>query len=50
MLPLKDQKSAGAVRQQLRSLRKIIGRQIQPVYTSRKIAADFPAAETKPHL
>ncbi len=25
-------------------------RQIHPVYTSRKIAADFPAAETKPPL
>ena len=50
MLPFKDQKSADSVRRQLRNLSKTIGRQIQPVYTSRKIAADFPAAETKPPL
>jgi hypothetical protein len=50
MLPLKDQKSADSVRRQLRNLSKTIGRQILPVYTSRKIAADFPAAETKPFL
>jgi hypothetical protein len=50
MLPFKDQKSADSVRRQLRNLSKTIGRQIQSVYTSRKIAADFPAAETKPPL
>jgi hypothetical protein len=50
MLPFKDQKSADSVRRQLRNLSKTIGRQIQPVYTSRKINADFPAAETKPPL
>jgi hypothetical protein len=47
MLPFKDQKSADSVRRQLRNLSKTIGREIQPVYTSRKIAADFPTAETK---
>ena len=50
MLPFKDQKSADSLRRQLRNLSKTIGRQIQPVYTSRKIATDFPAAETKPPL
>ncbi|XP_028413786.1 uncharacterized protein LOC114536633 [Dendronephthya gigantea] len=50
ILPFKDQKSADSVRRQLRNLGQTIGKQIQPVYTSRKIAADFPAAETKPPL
>ena len=34
----------------LSNLGKTIGWKIQPVYISRKIAADFPAAETKPPL
>ena len=50
MLPFKDQKSADSVRRQLRSLGKTIGRKIQPIYTSKKIAAEFPTAETKPAL
>ena len=50
MLPFKDQKSADSVRRQLRSLSKTIGRQIKPVYTSRKIAAEFPVTEAKPPL
>ena len=50
MLPFKDQKSADLVRRQLSNLSKTIGRQIQPVYTSREIAADFPAAEAKSPL
>ena len=41
MLPFKDQKSADSVRRQLRSLGKTIGRKIQPIYTSKKIAAEF---------
>ena len=47
---LKDQKSADSVRRQLRSLGKTIGRKIQPIYTSKKIAAEFPTGETKPAL
>ena len=50
ILPFKDQKSADSVRRQLRNLGKIIGRKIQPIYTSRKIAADFPVLESKPPL
>lgn len=50
MLRFKDQRSADSVRGQLRNLGKTIGRSIQPVYTSRKIATDFLATETKPSL
>ena len=50
MLLFKDQKSADSVRWQLRSLGKTISRKIQPIYTSKKIAAEFPTAETKPAL
>ena len=50
MLPFKDQKSADSVRRQLRSLGKTIGRKIQPIYTNKKVAAEFPTAETKPAL
>ena len=50
MLQFKDQKSADSVRRQLRNLSKTIGRQIHPFHKSRKIAADVPAAESKPPL
>ena len=50
MLHFKDQKSADSVRRQLRNLGKTIGRKIQPIHTSKNIAAEFPAGETKPAL
>ena len=38
------------MRRQLRNLGKTIGRKIQPIYTSRKFATEFPTGKTKPAL
>ncbi|KAL9958225.1 hypothetical protein ACROYT_G035211 [Oculina patagonica] len=49
-LPFKDQKSADAVRKQLKDLRKKIGTELQPVYTSAKIGDKLKLQEEKPAL
>ena len=49
-LPFKDQKSADAVRKQLKDLGKKIGTEIQPVYTSAKIGDKLKLQEKKPAL
>ena len=38
------------LRRKQQNLGKTIGRKIQPIYTSRKIATNFPVLETKPPL
>ena len=49
-LPFKDQKSADAVRKQLKDLGKKIGTEIQPVYTSAKIGDKLKLQEKNPAL
>ncbi|KAL9950753.1 hypothetical protein ACROYT_G043308, partial [Oculina patagonica] len=49
-LPFKDQKSADAVRKQLKDLGKKIGTELQPVYTSAKIGDKLKLQEEKPAL
>ena len=49
-LPFKDQKSADAVRKQLKDLGKKIGTDLQPVYTSAKIGDKLKLQEEKPAL
>lgn len=50
MLPVKDQKSAKAVRRQLSDLIRKINAEISPVYTSRRIKDDIKVREDKPPL
>ena len=49
-LPFKDQKSADAVRKQLKDFSKKIETELQPVYTSPKIDDKFKLQEEKPAL
>ena len=48
VLPLKDQKSADAVRKQLTYLSKKVDYTLQPVFKSRKIFEDLKMCEPKP--
>ena len=50
MLPFKDQKSAGMVRRRLADLGTKIYQQLQPVFTSKKIADHLKVTEEKPPL
>ena len=50
MLPFKDQKSADVVRRQLGDLGTKINQQLQPVFTSKKIADHLRVTEEKPPL
>ena len=49
-LPFKDQKSADLVRRQLGDLGTKINQQLQPVFTSKKIADHLRVTEEKPPL
>ena len=49
-LPFKDQKSADAVRKQLKDLGMKIGNDIQPVYRSPKLSDKLNLQEAKPPL
>ena len=49
-LPFKDQKSADVVRRQLGDLGTKINQQLQPVFTSKKIADHLRVTEEKPPL
>ena len=49
-LPFKDQKSADVVRRQLGDLGTKINQQLQPMFTSKKIADHLRATEEKPPL
>ncbi len=49
-IPFKDQKSADAVRKQLKELGKKIGTELQPVYKSAKIGDKLKLQEEKPAL
>ncbi len=49
-LPFKDQKSADAVRKQLKDLGEKIGTELQPVYSSAKIGDKLKLQEEKPAL
>ena len=49
-LPFKDQKSADVVRRQLGDLGTKINQQLQPVFTSKKIADHLRVTEEKPTL
>ena len=46
-VPFKDQKSCDDVKKHLNQLNKKIGRRIEPVFTSRKLATQFGAKEKK---
>ena len=46
-VPFKDEKSYDDVKKHLNQLNKKIGRRIQPVFTSRKLATQFSAKEKK---
>ena len=50
ILPFKDQRSANSVRRQLKELSRKIGKDIHPVYTSRKIGAVIKPKESKPPI
>ena len=50
IMPYKDQKSADAVRRQLCDLEVKINQQLQPVFTSKKIADHLRVTEEKPPL
>ena len=50
MLSFKSQRSADSVSRQLKGLGKIIGKQLQAVFTSRKIESDLRRAEIKAPL
>lgn len=47
-LPFKDQKSANAVKRQMRDLSNKIGSTLQPVFISRKLKQDLKPKEIKP--
>ena len=48
--PFKDQQSANFVKTQLKVLSVKLQTIVQPVFTSRKIAQEFPTSEPKPQL
>ena len=50
ILPFKDQRSAHSVRRQLGELSHTSGREIHPVYTSRKIGSNVKPKESKPSV
>ena len=50
ILPFKDQRSANSVRRQLGELSRKIGKDIHPVYTSRKTGSNIKPKESKPLL
>ena len=50
VIPFKDQESANIVKTQLKDLSVKLQTTIQPVFTSRKIAQEFPTGEQKPQL
>ena len=50
ILPFKDQRSANSIRRQLGELSRKIGKDIHPVYTSRKIGSNIKPKESKPPL
>ncbi|XP_068724470.1 uncharacterized protein [Montipora capricornis] len=50
ILPFKDQRSANSVRRQLGELSRKIGKDIHPVYTSRKIGSNIKPKESKPPI
>ena len=50
VLPLKDQRSADAVRKDLSELSKKIGSDLRPVFTGRKIIDYIKGVEAKPLL
>ena len=50
VIPFKDQESANIVKTQLKDLSVKLQTIVQPVFTSRKIAQEFPTSELKPQL
>ena len=50
VIPFKDQESANIVKTQLKDLSVKLQTIVQPVFTSRKIAQEFPTSEWKPQL
>ena len=50
ILPFKDQRSANSVRRQLGELSRKSGKDIHPVYTTRKIGPNIRPKESKPRL
>ena len=50
IIPFKDQESANIVKTQLKDLSVKLQTIVQPVFTSRKIAQEFPTSEPKPQL
>ena len=50
VIPFKDQESANIVKTQLKYLSVKLQNILQPVFTSRKIAQEFPTSEPKPQL
>ena len=50
VIPLKDQDSANILKTQLKDLSVKLQVIVQPVFTSRKIAHEFPTNEPKPQL
>ena len=48
ILPFKDQRSVNSVRRQLGELSRKIGKDIHPVYTTRKIGPSIKQKESKP--
>ena len=50
VIPFKDQESANIVKTQLKDLSVKLQTIVQPVFTGRKIAQEFPTSEPKPQL
>ena len=50
VMPFKDQEPANIVKTQLKDLSVKLQTIVQPVFTSRKIAQEFPTSEPKPQL
>ena len=50
IIPFKDQESANIVKTQLKDLSVKFQTIVQPVFTSCKIAQEFPTSEQKPQL
>ena len=48
VLPFKDQESADRVRRQLRDLSRKINHEVQPIFTSGKLAQELKVLEVKP--
>ena len=49
-LPFKDQKLADRVRRQLTDLSRKINHEVQPIFTSRKLAQELKVPEVKPSV